>query len=202
MKVLAFSDLHRRLHFVDELVRLSEEADLIVSCGDLSEYGRGLTEMAEALSRIKKPLMLVPGNNETDQQVEELCKRYGWMNLHGKTKDFGEYEFFGVGGSPPTPFDTPFELEEKSFEMILSSISSKRGSSRSILVSHSPPFGTKLDEIASGAHVGSLALRRFIERERPVLNICGHVHERARQEDRLGATKLVNPGPRGLVITI
>lgn len=50
-----------------------------------------------------------------------------------------------------------------------------------VLVSHTPPVGTPLDMLASGEHVGSAAVRRFIERwaadGRLTASFHGHIHE-------------------------
>lgn len=50
-----------------------------------------------------------------------------------------------------------------------------------ILVCHAPPRDTALDQMATGFHVGSLAVRRFIERwgvtGRLVASLHGHIHE-------------------------
>jgi len=61
---------------------------------------------------------------------------------------------------------------------------------RAILLAHSPPYGTCLDRAALDGksfdhapldvHVGSIALRRFIETRRPMLGLHGHIHESAR----------------------
>jgi Icc-related predicted phosphoesterase len=63
-----------------------------------------------------------------------------------------------------------------------------------VLVSHSPPKNTRLDMVWSGEHVGSIAVRNFIEKFKPALVISGHVHE-ARGIDSVGETTLVNTGP-------
>jgi Icc-related predicted phosphoesterase len=74
--------------------------------------------------------------------------------------------------------------------------------SRAIFLFHTPPHGTKLDRAALDAvtvdhapvdvHIGSIAVRRFIERRRPMLTLHGHVHESARLtgswKDRVGDT--------------
>lgn len=67
-----------------------------------------------------------------------------------------------------------------------------------ICVFHTPPHRTALDQIGSGAHVGSGATRRFLERLRPALSLHGHIHESpvvsGRFADRIGPTVCVNPG--------
>jgi uncharacterized protein len=50
-----------------------------------------------------------------------------------------------------------------------------------IFVSHAPPRDSALDQLAGGFHVGSLAVRRFIERwgatGRLIASLHGHIHE-------------------------
>lgn len=70
--------------------------------------------------------------------------------------------------------------------------------SRLLLVSHAPPFETKLDILHTRQHVGSKALRTFIKRHQPHLTLHGHIHESPHMSgaiaDRLGRTVMVNPG--------
>src|SRR5205085_140935 len=73
---------------------------------------------------------------------------------------------------------------------------------------HVPPKDTSIDECAaidvefrprasaSGVlttHVGSSAVRDFILASRPLLCLCGHVHE-AKGSAMLGETLCINPG--------
>jgi uncharacterized protein len=73
---------------------------------------------------------------------------------------------------------------------------------RAIFLFHAPPYQTQLDLSALGGrmidhvpldpHLGSIAVRRFIEIRQPLLTLHGHVHESARLtrtwRDRLGRT--------------
>jgi Icc-related predicted phosphoesterase len=67
-----------------------------------------------------------------------------------------------------------------------------------IYVCHTPPADTPLDEMPRGRHIGSHALRSFIELHAPLLSLHGHVHEApqlsGRYATRIGATWCVNPG--------
>jgi Icc-related predicted phosphoesterase len=63
-----------------------------------------------------------------------------------------------------------------------------------VLVSHTPPANTAVDLSRSGIHVGSLAVREFVEAKKPSLVLCGHIHE-ARGKDFINRTLVVNPGP-------
>ncbi|MGD8450186.1 MAG: metallophosphoesterase [Phycisphaerae bacterium] len=65
-----------------------------------------------------------------------------------------------------------------------------RSLERAILLFHSPPHETTLDRAALDGrqvdhapldvHVGSIAIRRFIEEKQPLVTLHGHVHESAR----------------------
>lgn len=65
-------------------------------------------------------------------------------------------------------------------------------------VFHSPPRDTACDQIRTGDHVGSRAIRRFIEKHQPPLVLCGHIHESPRMSssyrDSIGSSVVVNPG--------
>lgn len=73
---------------------------------------------------------------------------------------------------------------------------------RAILLLHTPPYRTALDRAAldgrtvehvlMDVHVGSIAVRRFIETRQPLATLHGHIHESARLtgkwRDRIGRT--------------
>jgi len=69
---------------------------------------------------------------------------------------------------------------------------------KTIYVMHSPPWGTHLDGIQGGHHVGSRAIRNFIASGQPLLSLHGHIHEGPRlsggYKDWIGKTLCVNPG--------
>ena len=199
MRILAFSDLHRKIALTSELKRKAKDVDLVICCGDLSDFGRGLDIVCSNLSSIHDIVLIIPGNNETPAQIEAMCRKYGWINLHGETYSYGGYTFAGIGGSTYTPFRTPFELDEEEIRGILRHF---EGLNELILVSHSPPFKTKTDELLSGVHIGSRAIREFVEKEQPILNLCGHIHEKAGVEDRIGRTRIINVGGRGTIVEL
>jgi len=73
---------------------------------------------------------------------------------------------------------------------------------RTVFLFHTPPYDTALDRAALDGkhvdhapldvHVGSIAVRRFIEQHQPLLTLHGHVHESARLtgrwRERIGRT--------------
>lgn len=70
-----------------------------------------------------------------------------------------------------------------------------------VFVLHSPPRDTHCDGIGGGLHVGSRAIRTFVERVQPPLVLSGHIHEAPRVSssfrDTVGRTVVVNPGQFG-----
>lgn len=109
--------------------------------------------------------------------------------MHLSTVRLGEFLVAGFGGSNITPFDTNLEFEDGEAERLLSILPSDLD----ILVSHSPPYATKCDRTTVGAHAGSKPVRGFVERHRPRIVLCGHIHE-ARGVDRMSSTFIANPG--------
>jgi Icc-related predicted phosphoesterase len=61
-----------------------------------------------------------------------------------------------------------------------------------VLVLHCPPYGMN-DLTKSGHRGGSLAIKKVVEENRPVLVLAGHIHE-ARGIVRQDGTLFVNPG--------
>lgn len=69
---------------------------------------------------------------------------------------------------------------------------------RTVYVLHSPPRDTSCDLTTARHHVGSRAIRAFLERHQPPIALSGHIHESPRisssYRDRIGRTVVVNPG--------
>jgi Icc-related predicted phosphoesterase len=55
-----------------------------------------------------------------------------------------------------------------------------------------------VDTLRDGQHVGSTAIRSFIEMARPNFVVCGHIHERAGQHGKIDGIPVINAGPKGI----
>jgi len=196
-RMLVMSDIHGNVEAVEIARTYREDVDVAVLSGDIASYGGGRgEEIIKGITQHIGNTVFVIGN--CDYPSEFSAEWLQPFNIHGRHKVILGYYFLGLGGSPPSPFHMPFEMPDKELEAILKrayeSLPFEVNSEKLILVSHSPPKKTKLDKIRLGLHVGSEAVRRFIEIAQPILCICGHIHE-ARGIDKLGRTVLVNPGP-------
>jgi len=125
-------------------------------------------------------------------------------------KDWERYDvsrFVDPGCLPPEEgrFSIAVPEGEKEFTNIRADLEKLAGNDsleQAIFLFHSPPYRTALDRAAldgrqvDGApldvHVGSIAIRRFIEQRRPLITLHGHVHESARLtgswKDMIGGT--------------
>jgi len=197
VRILAVSDIHGALdRFREIYLRVRKDIELVLFAGDIAPY-RGIYQTSKLLDEldtfIDVPLLCVPGNMDPPEHYEKPREKV--INIHGKAIAINNLVVIGVGGSPPTPFGTVFELEEKAIEELLSGAAANVASfDNAIVLSHSPPYATKCDIVYMGQHVGSKTIRRFIEERKPLLCVCGHIHE-SRAVDRIDRTVIVNPGP-------
>lgn len=197
MKILAFTDIHGAYERVDRMISSEDNVDGIIIGGDLTTYGT--PEDSEKAIRFFQnnglPLFAVAGNMDSpefDAKHEALGVS---INAHGMM--LGDIGLFGVSASPFSPLHTPYEISEDEIarraEQGFGDIAAARWK---IFVPHAPPRDTTLDRIAPGRHVGSTAVRAFIEQHQPDVVVCGHIHE-ARGIDAIGRTTIVNCGPAG-----
>ena len=84
----------------------------------------------------------------------------------------------------------PDELEYATIKDDLEALAGADDLGAAVFLFHAPPHesgldraaldGMKIDHVPLDVHVGSIAIRRFIERRAPLLTLHGHVHESAR----------------------
>ncbi|MGH9776282.1 MAG: metallophosphoesterase family protein [Candidatus Acidiferrales bacterium] len=197
MKVLLFSDLHGDARALERL--LAQPADLYISAGDLSTFGRGAEKLGELLRPLGERVWVIPGNHETAVDNRAFCEKFGLVDFHRQIKTFGGATWAGLGNSNPTPFDTPGEMTETEIAAALEAFNGQRALH---FVVHFPPHGTDVDEVTGGGHAGSAALRAWVERERPAFLFCGHIHECAGKSDTLGATRCFSLGKQGYLLEL
>ena len=192
MLLVCISDLHGNLRGIE---RINFSPDLLIVAGDITNFGREreAESILKQLLKITDKILVVPGNCDYPE-VSKVLDELG-INLWCRGKIIDRTGFFGVGGSNPTPFNTPLEYSEEEIEACLNEGFTKvKEAEIKILVSHPPPYNTKVDRVSSGLYVGSRAIREFIEKTQPSLVLCGHIHE-ARGIDKIKNTIIVNPGP-------
>jgi Icc-related predicted phosphoesterase len=192
---IAVGDIHDDTAAFARIPELGE-ADGIIVTGDLTNVG-GIAQAEAVLNALRAygiPVFAQIGNMDRPE-VDGWLSEQG-VNLHTLIRELTpDTVMFGAGASTATPFGTPSEFPESAYADWLEKSWRKAGKyPRSILVSHNPPKDTACDALPGGAHVGSEAVRAFIEKAQPDICLCGHIHE-GRATDRVGRTLVVNPGP-------
>jgi Icc-related predicted phosphoesterase len=116
----------------------------------------------------------------------------------------------------------PLSEDESRYSTIQNDLDRLAGKSAlddAVFLFHAPPYQTNIDRagldgktvdhVPMDPHVGSIAIRRFIENRQPMITLHGHVHESARLtgswRDRIGKTHsftAAHDGPELAVIRI
>lgn len=200
MRLLLFSDVHTDLEACRRLVARSEEVDVAVCAGDLAAMRKGLQPVVDTFSEIEVPTVLVAGNGESADELAAACDQVGWESshvLHGSGVELEGMAFWGIGGGiPVTPFGPwSWDFSEDEARELL--VECPEGG---VLVSHSPPHGHV--DTSRGEHLGSRAVFEAVEEKQPRLVVCGHIHSCWEQESTVGASRVVNAGPEGMVVEV
>jgi len=82
------------------------------------------------------------------------------------------------------------DIEYQTIQADLEKLTSQDDLSKVMMLFHSPPYDTHLDRagldgmvidhVPLDVHVGSIAIKRFIEDRRPLISLHGHIHESTR----------------------
>jgi len=194
VRLAYFSDVHDRFETVTDAMGAIGDVDLIVIGGDITSRGTA-DDAARALElwRPLAPRLLAVSGNWDSAAIDALLARRG-AALDGRGVVLGETGLCGASGSPPSTIHSPYELEEvEILRRLERGFAAIEGCRVRVVCPHAPPVGTTCDQMYGGDHIGSSAVRSFIERRRPELVLCGHVHE-ARGFDRIDASLIVNSG--------
>jgi Icc-related predicted phosphoesterase len=200
MKILAAGCLHNDTGLVRKLAKQAEDedVDLVVLCGDLTLGERSTDYIVGPFVKRNKKVVIVPGNHETVATADFLAKKYGVTNLHGYSKLFGDIGFFGCGGANCGVFQLS---EEDIFSTLYKAHFKIKDAEKRIMVTHVHPAETMMERF-SGFVRGSSGVTEAIEKLKPDLLLCSHVHEAAGIEETLGETKIVNVSKHGNIIEL
>ena len=138
------------------------------------------------------------------EYMHDSTKKFGDLYVSGysfipptpfRLKDWERYDvsrYVGVGAISPengtrTVEISEYEKQYKTIEDDLKILTKKSPPEKTIYLFHSPPYetdldradldGKKVDHTPVDVHVGSIAIKRFIEERSPYITLHGHVHE-------------------------
>ncbi len=200
MKILAFTDPHLSsfaLKKIKSKVK-KQKPDLLVCAGDISIFEQGLNIYLSKLNKLKIKTLMIHGNHEADKTLRKSCKRYkNLIFIHKKYYKQNNHLFLGYGGGGFSLVDPDFYKISKKFRKIIK----KNKDKKIILITHAPPYKTKLDLVV-GSHCGNKTIRNFIVKNKVDLHISGHLHENFNKKDKIKKTEIINPGPYGKIIKL
>jgi Icc-related predicted phosphoesterase len=198
MKILAFVDLHGSLSMLKKISSMAkkEKVDYIICAGDITIFGDAMQQMVDKMDEIGIPVIMLHGNHEDEAKLRRLCeKTKNVLFMHKDILETDGHVFLCYGGGG-------FSATDKEFEQWSAQVMQKiREDKKIILVTHAPPYGTKLDKILDQP-AGNKSIRQFIKQVQPKLAISGHLHENSGLKDKIDNTKIVNPGPAGMVFRV
>jgi Icc-related predicted phosphoesterase len=186
MKICALSDLHGFL--IDDI----EECDLVLICGDsvALTHQRGFTKAFKWYKNKFKPwaeslpckkVLFIAGNHDPleghEDKMRELFPRTDKVTY--LCHELYEYEGLKIFGTPYChqfgnwPFMHDDETLDKYFSEIPENID--------ILLTHDVPYDMsdvllQQTEWSTSKHIGSIPLRKAIDRVLPSLHFSGHLH--------------------------
>lgn len=203
LKILAVGDLHGDSKQAEKLAEkaLKEKVDLVILAGDLTFAEQSVDYLVGPFAKRHLDVLVVPGNHETMATVNFLTNLYKpyVKNIHGKgiiKKDVG---IFGAGGAPIGPV---FTSDEEIYEALRKGFEKVKKARKKIMVSHSHPSKTLMAKLSVPIIKGSVGVRKAIQKFKPDIAICSHVHEAEGIEEKIGKTKVINVGRKGKIIII
>lgn len=194
MKIIALPDLHHDLAGLTKIGNILSQVDLVLLVGDLTNGGSAhdASEVVQLVRRFNRSILAIPGNWDKPEVDAYLSQEE--INLHRKHILVDDLSFIGMGLSLPGIVPTPNEITEADFERFFTELAlNLKQSEPIVLVCHQPPYNTRNDFALGKVHVGSKAVRDFIERYQPWICFTGHIHEGI-GIDQVGKASVINPG--------
>jgi hypothetical protein len=193
MMLLVFVDTHGDMHSLRRIKKKAAKADIILCAGDITVFENHMRLILREINSFNKPVLIIPGNHEGEKKLRLMCKHYkNLVYLHKEVYELENIFFAGWGGGG-------FSLRDRKFEKFAIRLKKRIPGKKLILMLHGPPYGSKTD-LVMGEHSGNKSFRDFIRQEKPLLVVCGHLHENAGVKDKIGKTTIINPGPDGKLI--
>ena len=155
------------------------------------------------------PVIVSPGNDDMFD-VDAVIKKHPRIIYPVETVvELGGYEMISCEWVNETPWKTPRQCSEEELEKMLEKEFARASDNERLICNfHAPPYNTRVDEapkldknhkpvtrlmLVVNEHVGSVAVRKTLERHQPTVGLHGHIHE-SEGSDQIGRTLVLNPG--------
>lgn len=189
MRIVCISDTHSLHRKIKEV----PPGDVLVHAGDITSRGdlEDLVDFNKWLGELPhQHKVVIAGNHDfcfQQEPVKSAALITNAVYLRDSAVEIGGKKFYG---SPWQPwfYDWAFNLQRgpeirEKWKLI--------PDDADVVITHGPIAGV-LDKTASGEHAGCSDLRReLLDRVRPQLFVCGHIHE-ARGQEYIDGIQCVN----------
>lgn len=203
-KILFFVDSHGSKTAFKKIKKKSQNIDLIVCAGDFTVFEDNMLKILKEFDSLKKPFLIIPGNHEFKQDLKSACTNL--KNVVFVDDDFYVFHDIILYFNSEGGFSVKDSLIDKKIKKIKKRFRLFRKEheiSKSVMVFHSPPYGTVLDyKNKEEGHVGSKSKMKLVKKVKPDLVIAGHIHETKYKKEEKDEIKYLNPGPYGRVISL
>lgn len=215
LRVAAVGDLHCTTAtagtLAPRLAPVGDEADVLVLCGDLTDYGRPdeARVLARELAAARLPILAVLGNHDVESghgpEVAAILADAGVVVLDGEVREVGGVAFAGIKGfcggfgrHTLEPWGEPavkaFVAEAVDEAMKLEkALARVRGVPRVALLHYAPIAGTVAGEpLEIYPFLGSTRLEEPLNRYQVTAVFHGHAHRGAPEARTLGGVPVYN----------
>ncbi len=198
LKILAAGDFHGDSLLAKKMARKAEKekVDLVVLCGDLTTADEKTENLIGPFVKKKQKVLLVPGNHESIATADFLADIYGIKNIHGYSVNYKDVGIFGCSG---TDLGIHQMKDGEIFKLLKKGFDKVKYLKKKVMVTHVHPRGSKME--FSGFE-GSKGIRKAIDKLKPDVLLCSHIHEAEGIEDKIGKTKIISVGRNGKIIEI
>ena len=193
MRFLGITDLHGNWPTLQRIVAEAGPVDAVLLGGDITHFGSAdAVEQAVRLAGASGSAVLAVAGNCDSAQIDQRLVELG-VSLDGRGVKLEGVGVHGVSAIPPWIHKMYQSTEEELGAALEAGYAQVVGAAHHCVLAHVPPHGLKLDQVFFGRHVGSKALRAFVDQRSPALVLCGHIHE-GRGVEQVGPTMVVNCG--------
>ncbi len=164
-------------------------------------------KLAEERLKEKNVKIFIAAGNDDPMEIEEVLNSSDFVVNAGMKRVLVDehHEMITLPYSNPTPWNTPREVPEEKLEELIEDLVKKiENMENAIFNFHAPPYDSGLDlapklskdltpSVSEMIPVGSIAVRRAIEKYQPMMGLHGHIHE-SKGVCNIGRTVCFNPG--------
>lgn len=195
-KAVAIADIHGSLAYFKKLTSYVQEnaMNYIFVVGDIAADRDKVifNRVIKTLSNTGAKILYVRGEADPEKLQNTIWDNI--FNLEHTPFNVNENIVYGLPPSLDYELKIPIERKVKAYVRMLEEKVGSNKIKKCIILSHTPPYGVNVDKDRLRGNIGSIELKSFIERKKPLAVICGHVHT-GLGIDNVETTVIINPGP-------